>query len=53
LIKNKRWSSNKEAMIHTTFCNETLREARDLNQLPYLGKDKKIICEKEDLDAYL
>lgn len=52
-ISNKRWFAEKEAVVYTSFSTETLREARDLNQLPFRKKGTKIIYEKKDLDAYM
>lgn len=52
-ISNKRWFAEKEAVVYTSFSTETLREARDLNQLPFRKKGAKIIYEKKDLDAYM
>ena len=52
-ISNKRWFADKEAVVYTSFSTETLREARDLNQLPYRKSGTKIIYEKKDLDAYM
>jgi len=53
-ISNKRWFSEAEALVYTTFCRNTLRDARDANKLPFrkLGA-KKVIYEKKDLDAYM
>jgi len=52
-ISNKRWFAEKEAVVYTSFSTETLREARDLNKLPFRKKGTKIIYEKKDLDAYM
>ena len=52
-ISNKRWFSEKEAVIYTSFSTETLRQARDLNQITFRKKGTKIIYEKKDLDAYM
>jgi len=52
-ISNKRWFAEKEAVVYTSFSTETLREARNLNQLPFRKKGTKIIYEKKDLDAYM
>lgn len=52
-ISNKRWFAEKEAVAYTSFSTETLREARDLLQLPFRKKGTKIIYEKKDLDAYM
>jgi len=52
-ISNKRWFAEKEAVVYTSFSTETLREAIDLNKLPFRKKGTKIIYEKKDLDAYM
>lgn len=52
-ISNKRWFADKEAVVYTTFSTETLREARDLNQIPFRKFGTKIIYERKDLDAYM
>jgi len=52
-ISNKRWLSETEALVYTTFCRNTLREARDLNKIPYRRLGKKIIYERKDLDAFM
>jgi hypothetical protein len=53
-ISNKRWFDETEACVYTTFGRDKLREARDLNQLPFRKYgSKKIIYEKKDLDAYM
>lgn len=52
-ISQKRWFAEKEAVVYTSFSTETLREARDMNHIPFRKKGTKIIYEKKDLDAYM
>lgn len=56
-ISQKRWLDEQEACVYTTFCKDTLRDARDLNKLPYRlygnGKRKRIIYDRKDLDSYM
>ena len=49
---DKRWLNEKEACIYTTFCRETLRDARD-NGMAYRRNGRRIIYEKSELDRYM
>lgn len=53
-ISNKRWLSEDEAVLYTTFGKDSLRNARDLHQLPYrkFGK-RRIVYERVDLDDFM
>ncbi|MDH6354682.1 excisionase family DNA binding protein [Dysgonomonas sp. PH5-45] len=52
-ISLKRWLSETEACLYTSFGVDTLRDARDMNKLPFRKMGKRIIYEKKDLDTFM
>lgn len=53
IIIEKRWLSETEARIYTTFCTDTLRDARDKNKLPFRKLGRRVIYDKKDLDTFM
>lgn len=49
----KRYFTEAQAVEYTTMSRVTLKEARDLNVLPYRRYGKKIIYERIHLDAWV
>ena len=52
-ISLKDFLNEEEACVFTTLGKDTLREARDLNKLPFHKYGRKIIYEKEHLREWV
>lgn len=52
-ISQKRWLSEEEAVAYTTLGRDTLREARDMNQIPFRKKGRKIVYDRKHLDEWI
>lgn len=52
-ISNKRWLDESEAEAYTTLCRDTLRELRQTRKLLFRSIGKKIIYDRNHLDAFI